>query len=141
MGLGFGRREKEKFEAERAAHLETAMFDADRYDALAEKHRVAEIKHVAEVLNLKVRHEEDKRILAAHHAERERRWELEREHLRGEAAANAEKAELYNQIVLPFAWHYGGSVEINEKRYDLMQARSDLAGADFRLPFPEGKRP
>ena len=74
-------------------------------------------------------------------AMKERAWELERMRLKGLAEAYAEKADLYDTIIKPYAWEWNGTVDSAGRKVDALMARRDDPHQSWRIPYPEGKRP
>lgn len=66
-------------------------------------------------------------------------YALEVAALNGRIQELTAKGAKYDGIVNRFAWHSGGKVEVEGKRYLLMEARTDNPLMNFRIPVPEGQ--
>ncbi len=120
--------------------------EIERLDALVavlqENHHDLVTEHAAEIINLKARHDEDRRLWKEWTTIKERGWDLERARLEGKAEANKDKADLYDEMIKPFNWEWNGTVEINDgKKVDALVAMRANPHQSWRIPYPEGKRP
>ena len=134
MGL-FTKREKTQI-----ATLE--QLAADTISAHATELQETHVSHRKEVEQLRLQivqllrsveeDEKDKAAAALGH-------QLEAAHLQGQIEALKDKGRKYDGMVQGHTWHSGGSVEVEGKKYRLMEARTDNPLANFRLPVPEGQ--
>jgi hypothetical protein len=125
---------KQKYEAEREAHLDTV-------EGMIGGHADLVAEHATELLNLKARHIEDKQILSNTMAEKEKRWEFERAFLQGQLEAYRCDAERWRALVYGNQWHSGGKGQKGDRTLHLWNRLNGSAENAERILLPEGVDP
>ena len=134
----FGTNWKQKYEAELAAHLETAVFNDVKIAGLTEHQH----KLVAQQTNDRSLHQSDRRRWEEVLAMKEAAWDKERARLEGRADAFREKAELYDLMTIPFGQPgHGGTFIHNGKRYQLIDYRTGDPAIILKHAYPDGRSP
>ena len=140
MALFAKDRRKQVAELEAAVALEQAQREAveetQRHQKRLQEDAVVAIKnlHATEVMNLKLGLAESNRKAEEDAAGYARMIA----HLEGQVEELRVHAQKYLALTHGWVWHSGGSVEVEGKIFRLMEARTDVPLANFRLPVPEG---
>jgi len=106
----------------------------------AEQKRVMEAQNLA-VLNLRERHEAERKNWSDTMTAKEHLWALEKARLEGMVDQNKADAEKWRRLLYGARWHKGGSTEIDGRTRNLWERRTDYAPAMERILLPEGEDP
>ena len=115
----------------------TALLEGQNRQKRLQEDAVVAIKnlHATEVMNLKLGLAESNRKTEEDAAGYARMIA----HLEGQVEELKVKGKKYDSIIQGFIWHSAGSVELDGRMFRLMEARTDVPLANFRLPILDGQ--